>query len=106
MSPLHPLKGGGSLRLSRGGSGCEALREWVACEGAAHTIATGFGYGISAQFVCEALLANGRADARHVVLDPNQTWRFAARTTNRTGIGVLRGTPRSELPCQVTVWRR
>ena len=55
----------------------EALREWVVREGAAHTIETGFGYGISALFMCEALLANGRADARHVVLDPNQMWRFA-----------------------------
>lgn len=55
----------------------EALREWVERERAAHTIEVGFGYGISALFICEALLANDRPDARHVVLDPNQTWRFA-----------------------------
>ena len=55
----------------------EALREWVAREVAAHTIEIGLGYGISALSMCEALLANGGADARHVVLDPNQTRRFA-----------------------------
>lgn len=55
----------------------EALREWVRREGAAHTLEIGFGYGISALFVCEGLLANGHADARHVVLDPNQSSRFA-----------------------------
>lgn len=55
----------------------EALRECVKREGAAHTLEIGFGYGISALFMCEGLLANGHADARHVVLDPNQSSRFA-----------------------------
>ena len=55
----------------------EALRGWVAREGAARTIEIGLGYAISALFTSEALLANGRPDARHVVLDPNQARRFA-----------------------------
>ena len=55
----------------------EALRAWAVRERAAHTIEIGLGYGISALFICEALLASDRADARHVVLDPNQSWRFA-----------------------------
>ncbi|SRR6266545_7394253 len=55
----------------------EALREWVGREGANRTIEVGLGYGISALFICEGLLANGDATARHVVLDPHQATRFA-----------------------------
>jgi predicted O-methyltransferase YrrM len=55
----------------------EALRRWVIAEGAARTVETGFGYGVSALFVCEGLLTNDDPDARHVVIDPNQSTRFA-----------------------------
>ncbi|MCY3800197.1 MAG: class I SAM-dependent methyltransferase [Chloroflexi bacterium] len=55
----------------------EALRGWVERERGAHTIEIGLGYGVSALFICEALLANDQPDACHVVLDPNQSWRFA-----------------------------
>ena len=54
----------------------EALRQWVVREGATRTIEIGLGYGISALFVCEALLRNSDAAARHVVVDPYQTTRF------------------------------
>jgi predicted O-methyltransferase YrrM len=54
-----------------------ALRDWVIRERASQTIEVGLGYGISALFICEALLSNGAADAHHVVLDPNQATRFA-----------------------------
>jgi predicted O-methyltransferase YrrM len=54
-----------------------ALRGWVRRESAARTIEVGFGYGLSTLFILEGLLANGHADARHVVLDPNQSRRFA-----------------------------
>jgi hypothetical protein len=37
----------------------------------------GLGYGIAALFICEGLLANGDADARHVTVDPYQETRFA-----------------------------
>ena len=55
----------------------EALRNWVSREGALHTIEIGLGYGISALHICEGLLLNGNPAARHVVLDPNQSWRFS-----------------------------
>lgn len=55
----------------------EELREWVVREGATRTIEIGLGYGISALFVCEGLLANGDAAARHVAVDPYQATRFA-----------------------------
>jgi predicted O-methyltransferase YrrM len=55
----------------------EALRYWVTREGASHTIEVGLGYGISALFICEGLLANGDPAARHVALDPHQATRFA-----------------------------
>ena len=70
----------------------EALREWVRRERAARTIEIGLGYGVSALFICDALLAGGRADARHVVLDPNQTWRFAdcgLQLIEEAGLGKL-----------------
>jgi predicted O-methyltransferase YrrM len=55
----------------------DAIRSWVIREAAAHTIEIGLGYGVSALFVCEGLLANGIAGACHVVIDPNQDTRFA-----------------------------
>jgi predicted O-methyltransferase YrrM len=55
----------------------EALRRWVIAEGAARTVETGFGYGVSALFICEGLLTNGDPGARHVVIDPHQATRFA-----------------------------
>jgi predicted O-methyltransferase YrrM len=50
----------------------EALRAWVEREDAVTTIEVGLGYGISALFICDGLLANGHPSARHVALDPNQ----------------------------------
>jgi predicted O-methyltransferase YrrM len=50
----------------------EALRDWVIRERAMCTIETGLAYGVSALFICEGLLASGVADARHVVMDPEQ----------------------------------
>ncbi|HMG25870.1 MAG TPA: class I SAM-dependent methyltransferase [Acidimicrobiia bacterium] len=55
----------------------DALASWVIREGAAHTIEVGLGYGISALYACEGLLANGAEDARYVAIDPHQTTRFA-----------------------------
>jgi predicted O-methyltransferase YrrM len=54
----------------------EALQNWVTRVGASRTIEVGLGYGISALFVCEGLLRNGDATARHVVIDPYQPTRF------------------------------
>lgn len=51
----------------------DAIRSWVIREAAAHTIEIGLGYGVSALFVCEGLLANGIAGACHVVIDPTRT---------------------------------
>jgi predicted O-methyltransferase YrrM len=55
----------------------EALREWVAREGARETIEIGLGYGMSALFIGEALVATDDASAaRHVAIDPHQATRF------------------------------
>lgn len=55
----------------------ESLRDWVIRERAAETIEIGLGYGVAALFVCEGLVANGAAGARHVAIDPWQGTRFA-----------------------------
>jgi predicted O-methyltransferase YrrM len=55
----------------------EALREWVTREGARRTIEIGLGYGISTLFLCEGLLTDAEPTARHVVIDPHQSTRFA-----------------------------
>lgn len=55
----------------------EALRSWVSREGATRTIEVGLGYGLSALFICEALVSGGDSGARHVALDPNQGTSFA-----------------------------
>jgi predicted O-methyltransferase YrrM len=54
-----------------------ALRERVVQESAGRTIEVGLGYGISALFICDGLLAAGNPDGRHVAIDPNQLTRFA-----------------------------
>ena len=51
----------------------EALRDLALREGAVSTIETGLCYGLSTLFLCEALAASGRPDARHVAMDPFQT---------------------------------
>lgn len=63
----------------------EVLRTWVVQEGATHTIEIGLGYGVSALHICEGLVANDPAAARHVVIDPFQSDRFA-----NAGLQVLR----------------
>jgi predicted O-methyltransferase YrrM len=40
------------------------------------TIEIGLGYGVSALYICEGLLRNGDAAARHLALDPYQAVRF------------------------------
>jgi predicted O-methyltransferase YrrM len=54
----------------------EDLRARVMRESATRTIEIGLGYGMSALFICEGLLKNGAAFARHVVIDPHQPTRF------------------------------
>jgi predicted O-methyltransferase YrrM len=56
--------------------GAVVLR-WVTHEQARQTIEIGLGYGMSALHICEGLLANGHAEARHIVIDPFQHSRFA-----------------------------
>lgn len=53
------------------------LRELVVRESASRTIEIGLGYGLSALYICEALLMNDDPGARHVVIDPHQAGRFA-----------------------------
>jgi len=54
----------------------EALRKWVVRTAAKRTVEVGLGYGISALFICEGLLINGSAEARHTVIDPHQATRL------------------------------
>ncbi len=56
----------------------EALRGWVAREGATRTIEIGLGYGVSTLHICEGLLGNANPSAaRHVAIDPHQATRFS-----------------------------
>lgn len=57
----------------------EALTRWVLRERAVETIEIGLAFGISALRICEALIASGNPDARHVVLDPFQAQSFSNR---------------------------
>jgi predicted O-methyltransferase YrrM len=70
----------------------EALAAWVSREAATHTLEIGLGYGISALYIGEALLASGDPSARHVALDPNQSTRFAdcgRQLLEEAGLGSL-----------------
>jgi predicted O-methyltransferase YrrM len=55
----------------------EVLRSWVVRERATRTIEIGLGYALSALHICEGLVTNGAADARHTAIDPFQSHRFA-----------------------------
>lgn len=55
----------------------EELRDWVIGERATRTIEIGLGYGISAVYICDGLLAVGDVAARHIAIDPYQNTRFA-----------------------------
>lgn len=55
----------------------DALRAWVERERPERSIEIGLGYGVATLFILQGLRSSGRAGARHVVLDPNQTSRFA-----------------------------
>ena len=46
-------------------------------EDARQTIEMGLGYGISASFICEGLLAADADDVRHLAIDPHQATRFS-----------------------------
>jgi predicted O-methyltransferase YrrM len=52
----------------------EVLRDWIVRERATRTIEVGLGYGVSALYACDGLLANG--GGRHVAIDPHQSTRF------------------------------
>lgn len=70
----------------------EALREWVTREGAVRTIEIGLGYAISTLFICEGLITNGDAAARHVAIDPHQATRFAGcglQSLDEAGVGEM-----------------
>lgn len=67
----------------------EALRDVVARTGAARTIETGLGYGVSSLYICEGLLIAGHPEPRHVAIDPYQSQRFAnigLRLLHRAGL--------------------
>jgi predicted O-methyltransferase YrrM len=64
----------------------EALRELAIAEGVSRTIEVGLALGLSALFLCQALLAgNAGTDARHVAIDPFQqeSWDGAGLATLR-----------------------
>jgi predicted O-methyltransferase YrrM len=48
------------------------LGAWVRRENAATTIEVGLAHGMSALHICEALVANGHPDTKHVAIDPFQ----------------------------------
>jgi predicted O-methyltransferase YrrM len=62
----------------------EALRDLAMAEGAARTIEVGLALGISALFLCQAVLARG---GRHTAVDPFQeaSWNGAGLRTLRDG---------------------
>jgi predicted O-methyltransferase YrrM len=54
-----------------------ALRDWVSCERAVHTVEVGLAFGFSSLHICQALILNGDPETKHVVIDPNQLTGYA-----------------------------
>lgn len=80
----------------------EALLHRVELERARRTIEIGLGFGVSALFICEGLLAGGDPDARHVALDPNQRTGFSEiGLRNLREAGVDRLVEFHELPSEI-----
>jgi predicted O-methyltransferase YrrM len=80
----------GTVSISAGEG--EALARWVLREAAIETIEIGLAYGLSALYICEALIRRGDPRARHVVLDPYQAQRFAncgLQVLDEAGVGSL-----------------
>lgn len=50
----------------------DVLGAWIGRENARRTIEVGLAHGISALYICEALVASGDPDVRHVAIDPYQ----------------------------------
>jgi predicted O-methyltransferase YrrM len=63
----------------------EGLESLVRAEGAVRTIEVGLAAGLSALFICRALISSGKPDARHVAIDPFQEeyWRNAGLVSLR-----------------------
>lgn len=51
----------------------ESLREWVVKEKAVTAIEVGLAFGFSALYICEGLLQNKEAKAKHTIIDAFQT---------------------------------
>ena len=51
----------------------ESLREWVVKERAVTAIEVGLAFGFSALYICEGLLQNTEAKAKHTIIDAFQT---------------------------------
>lgn len=63
--------------VAASGAEGEELRRRVLEESAVHTVEIGLGYGISALFICDALISLGQGVPDHTVIDPYQKTRFA-----------------------------
>ena len=63
----------------------EALRDLAVAEGATRTIEVGLALGMSALFLCQAVLESGAESPRHVAVDPYQqeSWNGAGLVTLR-----------------------
>jgi predicted O-methyltransferase YrrM len=65
------------------------LRDWVVREGARRTLEVGLGWGVSALFICDGLLANGTgAGGRHVAIDAYQLDGLPSHRTRYQGAGL------------------
>ncbi|TAH34611.1 MAG: class I SAM-dependent methyltransferase [Planctomycetota bacterium] len=70
----------------------ELLRDIVVQAAPVRCLETGLAYGLSALFICEALLRSGQPEVRHCAIDPRQGWRFdnaGLRSLRRAGLGDL-----------------
>ena len=70
-----------SIELGAG----EALRDLAIAEGASRTIEVGLALGMSALFLCQAIVRTGGDGARHVAIDP-----FQRSSWNGAGLATLR----------------
>lgn len=72
VGPEHTRADGDFERVSLPNEDCDALRDLVTAEQARVVIEIGLAYGSSALAIGEALVSQGRQDAKHVIIDSYQ----------------------------------
>ena len=87
--PTRVRSAGDFERVSIGKSDGDVLRDLVLAERARTVIEIGLAYGGSALAIAEALVANGSAEGRHLIIDPYQNRFYGSGWSIIVEVGII-----------------